>query len=442
MTKRLRLIPGLVLLAIFGSVAIAQSDLKPLVDHHAHIASVNTSGLTVEPLMPAIELPAELSLVLRNKEKWGGPNKDVAALTDLYTPDALVLDPVTPSWFRGERAVNYVVRGTVINRLVPTAFEVNGNAGYVAGYEAVGQGAAAEYVSNFFYSLRKGTEGKWRIAAELFTPNAPAVAKETNAEQLVKDLDAAGTKRAAVLSVAYYFGSRISRGLPDEYTKVRAENDWAAAQVARYPNRLVGFCSFNPLQSYALEELDRCAKGKIFRGVKLHFSMSEVDVKNPDHVQKVRGVFAAANKHRLPIIVHVRADQAYGREHVDILLNQIVSAAPDIAVQIAHLWGGEGFSEAALTAYADAVSARNPATRNLYFDLAEFELVLKGQDESQKKAVVLMRRIGLRRILWGSDGPKFGDAPSRESWIKFQGTVPLTTRELRTIANNVAPYMR
>ena len=127
---------------------------------------------------------------------------------------------------------------------------------------------------------------------------------------------------------------------------------------------------------------------------------------------------------------------------MDILLNQIVSAAPDIGVQIAHLWGGEGFSESALTAYADAVSARHPATRNLYFDLAEFELVLKGQDELQKKAVALMRRIGLRRILWGSDGPKFGDAPSRESWIKFQATAPLTPRELRTIANNVAPYMR
>lgn len=101
-----------------------------------------------------------------------------------------------------------------------------------------------------------------------------------------------------------------------------------------------------------------------------------------------------------------------------------------------------GFSESALTAYADAVSAQRPATRNLYFDLAELELVLRGRDESLKKAAALMRRIGFPRILWGSDGPKYGDAPSRESWTKFQTTIPLKQRELRTIAGNVAPYMR
>lgn len=59
-----------------------------------------------------------------------------------------------------------------------------------------------------------------------------------------------------------------------------------------------------------------------------------------------------------------------------------------------------------------------------------------------KKAAALMRRIGFNRILWGSDGPQFGDAPSRESWTKFRTTVALTQRELRTIAGNVAPYMR
>lgn len=433
---------SLILLAVFMSVTPAQRGLTPLVDHHTHISSVNASALTVEPLMPVIKLPAELDLLLRNKERWGGRDKDATALADLYTPEALVLDPVTPSWFRGDRAVNYVIRGTVMNRLVPTAFEVNGNAGYIAGYEAVGQGSTTEYVSNFFYSLRKGTDGKWRIAAELFTLNGPAVAKAVTAEQLIKDLDAAGTQRAAVLSVAYYFGSRISRGIPDEYAKVRAENDWAAEQVARYPKRLVGFCSFGPLKDYALAELDRCSSNGILKGLKLHFSMSEVDLKNLNHVERVRQVFAAANKHRLPIIVHVRADQTYGREHAEVLLNQILPSAPDIAVQIAHLWGGEGFSESALTAYADAVSAQRPATKNLYFDLAELELVLRGQDESLKKAATLMRRIGLRRILWGSDGPKFGDAPSRESWTMFRATVPLTQGEFRTIAGNVAPYMR
>lgn len=439
------MLPGDVISQPTGNMivpAAQQAPVTPVVDHHTHISSVNASALTVEPLLPVVQLPEDLDRLLRDKERWGGREKNPAALTDLYTKDALVLDPVSPSWLRGERATNYVIRGTEMNRLVPTAYDVNDRGGYVAGYEAIVTGGATEYVSNFFYSLRKGDDGKWRIAAEIFTVNAPAVAKAVTAEQLIKDLDAAGIKRAVVLSVAYWFGSRISRVASDEYAKVRAENDWAAEQVARHPARLVGFCSFNPLKDYALAELDRCANSRIFKGLKLHFGMSEVDLKNPEHVQKVRQVFAAANRQRLPIIVHVRADRTYGREHAEILLNQILPSAPDITVQIAHLWGGEGFSEAALTVYADAVSAHLPATRNLYFDVAELELVLKGQDERLKKVAMLMRQIGLQRILFGSDGPRFGDAPSHNAWTEFRKSVPLTETEFRTIAGNVAPYLR
>lgn len=223
----------LVLLTIFTPAVSAQRRLTPLVDHHTHIASVNASALTVEPIMPIIQVPEALAGLLRNKEKWGGREKETAALTDLYTPDALVLDPVSPSWFRGDRAVKYVIRGTEINRLMPTAYEVNGNAGYIAGYEALIQDGPPVYVSNFFYSLRKGEDGKWRIAAEMFTANGPAVPKATTADQLIKDLDAAGTRRAVVLSVAYYFGSRITGEMLEEYAKVRAENDWAAEQQSR-----------------------------------------------------------------------------------------------------------------------------------------------------------------------------------------------------------------
>ena len=61
----------------------------------------------------------------------------------------------------------------------------------------------------------------------------------------------------------------------------------------------------------------------------------------------MRRIFEAANSHRLAITVHVRGDRRYGREHAEIFLNQLLPAAPDTPVQIAHLWGGDGFSEGA-----------------------------------------------------------------------------------------------
>jgi hypothetical protein len=32
-----------------------------------------------------------------------------------------------------------------------------------------------------------------------------------------------------------------------------AENDWTSAQVAKYPHRLIGFCSVNSLRPYAVD---------------------------------------------------------------------------------------------------------------------------------------------------------------------------------------------
>ena len=270
-------------------------------------------------------------------------------------------------------------------------------------------------------------------------------------EHLVAMLDRAGIKRAVVLSDAYWFDSpalaRALRdvGVDDVYAAVRAENDWTAREVARFPDRLVGFCSFSALKEYAVQELDRCAENRTFKGLKLHFSASAVDLKNKQHVERVRRIFEAANSHRLAITVHVRGDRSYGRGHAEVFLNQLLPAAPDIPVQIAHLWGGDGFSEgavAALVAYADAVSAHHRATRNLYFDVTQLALILDGQKDALQTMATLIRRIGVGRILYGSDGPMFGNGQPFEAWGAFRREMPLTAEEFRTIANNIAPYVR
>jgi predicted TIM-barrel fold metal-dependent hydrolase len=270
-------------------------------------------------------------------------------------------------------------------------------------------------------------------------------------EHLVAMLDRAGIKRAVVLSDAYWFDSppraRTLRDIEvhDVYAAVRAENDWTAREVARFPDRLLGFCSFNPLKEYVLQELDRCAENRTFKGLKLHFAASAVDLKNKHHVERVRRIFEAANAHRLAIIVHVRGDRSYGREHAEIFLTQLLPAAPDIPVQIAHLWGGDGFSEGALTAlivYADAVSAEHRATTNLYFDVTQLALILRGRKEPLQRMATLIRQIGVGRILYGSDGPIFGNVQPSEAWGAFRREMPLTGEEFTTIANNIAPYVR
>lgn len=417
--------------------------LTPLVDHHVHIWSVNASAFVTEPLPTPVELPAELAQLLRDKERFGGKEKNAASLAELYTEDLLTMDPTSNVWLRGPRALKYITDSTVINRLQPNAYALNGSAGYIAGTEVSVEGSATRYLSNFLYVLRKGADGKWRIAAETFTLEGPPVALAAPPERLIAEMDAAGLKRAAVLSVAYWYGNPRRQAGPDEYAKVRAENDWVAQQVARFPDRFVGFCSFNPLKEYALEELERCAKDTRFKGLKLHFGNSGVDVLNPQHVEKVRQVFRAANERRLPIVVHLWTTGKYGREHAESFLKQILPAAPDIPVQIAHLSAsGPGYhSDDALEVYADAAVAGDARMKNVYFDVAS--MVLKDTPPATLELVAKrLRQLGMKRILWGTDYVPGGHNVSpKDAWEAFR-RLPLTEEEFRTIAQNLAPYMR
>jgi uncharacterized protein len=257
---------------------------------------------------------------------------------------------------------------------------------------------------------------------------------------------AAGIKRAVILSTAYIW-SQPRRKVENDYEKVKADNDWTGEQVALYPDRLVGFCSVSPVRDYALEELARCAKDPHFRGLKLHFGNSVVDYHNPQQVEEVRRVFAAANSYRMPIVVHMRATisekLAYGADEARIFLNEILPAAPDVPVQIAHLAGAGGYDDPlvdqALAVFVAAIANGDPRTKRLWFDVAT--VATSNMTPAQAMLIATrIRQLGVQRILYGSDAATPGNTP-REGWAAFR-KLPLSTAEFRTIANNVPPYMR
>jgi predicted TIM-barrel fold metal-dependent hydrolase len=267
-----------------------------------------------------------------------------------------------------------------------------------------------------------------------------------DADKVIRLLDSAGIRRAVVLSTAYSWGNP-SRNVENQYEHVKADNDWTAAQVARYPERLRAFCSFNPLRDYALDELNRCAANPLLRtGLKLHIGNSAVDYHNPQDVEKVRAVFRAANAKHMAIVIHMRASISrklpYGREEARIFFDSILPAAPDVPVQIAHLAGAGGYdsiADAALSVFVDAIAHRDPRAQNLWFDVTTV-----ARDASPADAQLLaarIRQLGVQRVLFGSDAAAGGNLAPRESWAEFL-KLPLSEAEFRTIANNVAPYMR
>jgi predicted TIM-barrel fold metal-dependent hydrolase len=226
-----------------------------------------------------------------------------------------------------------------------------------------------------------------------------------------------------------------------------AENDWTSAQVGKYPDRLIGFCSVNPLRPYALEEIARCAKDPNLRtGLKLHFGNSDVNVDNAEHLERVRQVFRAANQHRMAITVHMHANidhhRRYGANEAHIFLEQLLPEAPDVTVQVAHLAGGGGYDDPAideaLSVFVDASERSDPRMKNVYFDACG--IAIPGMWEDKADLIVKrIRQIGIHRVLYGSDAATPDNLPkdALERWHKL----PLTQDEFRTIENNVAPYL-
>jgi predicted TIM-barrel fold metal-dependent hydrolase len=307
----------------------------------------------------------------------------------------------------------------------------------VAGVAAFGQapqGPRADHHQHFF-----GT-----VIAARSTPPMEVV----DAARLITLLDEAGIRQATVLSLAYSYGNPNRPPVEREYDAVKAENDWTSAQVAKFPDRLVAFCSVNPLRPYALEEIARCARDpQLKRGLKLHFGNSDVNLTNPADAARLREVFALANRQRMAIVVHARTtiskQRPYGAEHARVFLETLLPAAPDVPVQIAHLAGSGGYDEdgvdAAVGVFVDAIAARDPRVARLWFDVSGVA-GLGNWPRPAARVAERIRQLGVQRVLWGADGSTGGNTPAA-AWKAFKD-VPLTPVELETIRTNVAPYLQ
>lgn len=267
-----------------------------------------------------------------------------------------------------------------------------------------------------------------------------------DADRVIALLDSAGIRRALVLSTAYSW-SNPRRNVADDYEHVKADNDWTAAQVARYPDRLRAFCGVNPLRDYALAEIERCSTNPLLRrGLKLHIGNSAVDVHRPADLEKVRAVFRLANAKHMAIVIHLHASTSlhlpYGRTEAQIFIDSILPAARDVPVQIAHLAGSGGYdstTDAALSAFVDLIARKDSRARRLWFDVTT---VTRGMSADDARLIAMrIRQLGVRRVLFGSDAATGGNLAPRASWAEFL-TLPLHEAEFRTIARNVAPYMK
>ncbi len=127
-------------------------------------------------------------------------------------------------------------------------------------------------------------------------------------------------------------------------------------------------------------------------------------------------MFRVANQHRMPIVVHMRASVSrrfpYGREEGRIFLNEILPAAPDIPVQVAHMAGAGGYSDRVgdevMAVFAEAAANSAPRTKHLYFGVTTVALPNEPADRWRVLADRI-RQVGVQRIPYGSGAATGGD---------------------------------
>lgn len=281
----------------------------------------------------------------------------------------------------------------------------------------------------------------------LVSPAFAPLAKlpERDARALMAMLDEAGIRQAVVLSVAYSFADE-RKNLPDPDGLSRAENDWTSSQVAASNGRLIGFCSANPLRDAALAELERCLGLPGMRGIKQHLGNAGVTLRNPDHVARMKRVFALAQRRQVPVLAHLRprGGADFGAQDARTFLGEIVSQAPGIPVIVAHLGASSpGYpdqNDELMGAFAEAAERRNPLMRNIYFDVSA-NVTTQATPADGALVARRMRQIGVGKFLYGTDATPVGGSVAA-SWQTFRAKVPLTPTEWRVMARNRLPFMR
>lgn len=276
----------------------------------------------------------------------------------------------------------------------------------------------------------------------------------TGSDQIIEMLNNAGIEQGALLSVAYFFGAP-DVDFSNELKKVKQENDYVSNQAATYPDRLVAFCSVNPLADYAEEEIRRCSELPQVVGLKLHLANSNIDLRNKKHVQKLSSIFQISQNLDMAIVIHLfTRNPNYGKKDASIFVNEVLPEVPNLHVQVAHLGGAGSFNDttAEVMDYFQEASTEKPNVmdEDVVFDLSATvvnpEIALARGDTSRAEEIEknnmelakMTESFNADRLIFGTDWVAVSRKPAQYSDL-FR-SLPIKTSVLNEIFKNKAPY--
>jgi predicted TIM-barrel fold metal-dependent hydrolase len=203
------------------------------------------------------------------------------------------------------------------------------------------------------------------------------------ADELIASMDRNGVAVSVILNIGW-----------TTHELCVETNDYILESIARYPDRLVGFCSIQPRSlEAALDEVERCARGGVKGVGEMRPDMQLFEL---DDQQLMKPLVDILKKHSLILLSH--SSEPVGHNYpgkgvvTPALLYPFILNNPELTVVLSH-WGG------GLPFYALMPEVKK-ALANVYFDTAASPLLYRPQIYQQ--AVQL---VGADKILFGSDYP-------------------------------------
>lgn len=259
---------------------------------------------------------------------------------------------------------------------------------------------------------------------------------------------------AFLVSMAHIYGSaefRDALGLtPDEeWARVREANDHVRREAARVGQALA-FCAVALGRPYAVEEVTRCGSGAQPAGIKVHLPASGMHLGSAADRQALASVAAVAQRSGRPLLVHlVAVDGGISADDARRFVDEVVRPHAGLELYLAHLGGNGGYRASArhvvgafLEFFAEHEEHRQ---RPIFFEMSGAVLARRtdGVPASRRGEMDALasdlRRLGLHRVLFGSDYPVFDPAEFAQS---LRERLPITDAEFAELLANRAPALR
>jgi len=236
-------------------------------------------------------------------------------------------------------------------------------------------------------------------------PNPKGFGEKYNAsvENLINSLENSNVDKTIVLPI---------------YPQI--SNKFVANSCKKYPEKLIGFASVNPLEGVkAAEVLEKDIKKYNLKGLKLHPRLQKFDLKDPQIIP----VFQKCADLKIPVVIDAFPGiNITNNESIPFLIGNIAQIVPNVNIIIAHA-GGYKILDTLFVAKSH---------KNIYLDISYTLFYFQGSSiENDLKFVI--KKIGANRCIYGSDHPELELNNTYDLSVKLLKKYGLSKEEMEYI---------